>query len=83
MLGDELEIEGEGGDCLKIVSKIMKDGILEKDTHYLYLKCEVVVLYYTIAINKHIAINMDVDKDWNVGVVYGLGSTWETVEYPL
>lgn len=83
VLGDELEIEGEGGDCLKIVSKITKDGILEKDTHHLYLKREAVVLYYTIATNKDIATNMDVDKVWNIGVVYGSGSTRETVEYPL
>lgn len=77
VLGDELEIEGEGGDSLKITSKIFKDGIAEKHTRHLHLKREAVLLYYTIA------TNMDLTKIWNVGIVYGSGLTRETVEYPL
>lgn len=77
VLGDELEIEGEGGDSLRITSKILTDGIPEKHTRHLNLKREAVLLYYTIA------TNMDVTNLWNVGVVYGLGSTQKTEEYPL
>ncbi|KAH7310302.1 hypothetical protein BKA65DRAFT_165419 [Rhexocercosporidium sp. MPI-PUGE-AT-0058] len=77
VLGDELEIEGEGGESLRITSKILKDGITEKHTRYLNLKREAVLLYYTIA------TNVDVTKLWNVGVVYGSGSTQKTEEYPL
>jgi hypothetical protein len=76
-LGDELEIEGEGGDSLRITSTILKDSITEKHTRHLNLKREAVLLYYTIA------TNVDVTKLWNFGVVYGSGSTQKTEEYPL
>jgi hypothetical protein len=77
VLGNELEIEGEGGDYLKITSSILKNGIVEKHTRHLSLKREAVLLYYTIATNT------DLTELWNVGIVYGSGSTQETVEYPL
>jgi hypothetical protein len=75
--GDELEIEGGGGDSLKITSKIMKDGVPYYHTRHLSLKREAVLLRYAVTTNENLS------QLWNIGVVYGSSSTRETVEYPL
>jgi len=85
--GDELVVERESDQVLQLTWKSYPNALSDpppdpppdphRDTRYLDLKVDSVLLYYGIAEPTNLS------RLWNVAVVYGRGVARKTIEYPF